>query len=74
VWWGFLAPAHLPPAVKDRLAKDCAEVARLPAMKERFFQLGASPVGSTPDEFAALIRGEFDKWGPIIKAAGIKAE
>ena len=74
VWWGFLAPAHLPAAVKDKLAKDCAEVAKLPAVKERLLQLGASPIGSTPEEFAALIRAEYEKWGPIIKAAGIKPE
>jgi len=36
--------------------------------------LGATPIGSTPDEFAALIRADYEKWGPIIKAAGIRGE
>jgi tripartite-type tricarboxylate transporter receptor subunit TctC len=74
VWWGFLAPAHIPEAVKDKLAKDCAEVAKLPAVTERLLQLGASPIGSTPDAFAKLIRAEYEKWGPVLKAAGIKPE
>jgi tripartite-type tricarboxylate transporter receptor subunit TctC len=46
----------------------------VPAVKERLTGLGATPDGSTPEEFAALIKADYDKWGPIIKASGIKAE
>jgi tripartite-type tricarboxylate transporter receptor subunit TctC len=74
VWWGFLAPAGLPADIKAKLATDCAEVVQLPAVKERLAGLGAVPVGSTPEEFAALIRGDYEKWGPVIKAAGIHGE
>jgi tripartite-type tricarboxylate transporter receptor subunit TctC len=74
VWWGFLAPAGLPADVKAKLAKDCAEVVQIPAVRQKLLQLGATPVGSSPEVFAKLIRDEYDKWGPIIKAAGIKAE
>ena len=74
VWWGFLAPAGLPAGVKAKLAKDCAEVVKAPAVVERLRSLGATPVGSTPIEFADFIRAEYEKWGPVIKAAGIKAE
>ena len=45
-----------------------------PAVKERFQTLGAVPAGSTLEEVAAVIRAEYDKWGPIIKAAGIVPE
>jgi tripartite-type tricarboxylate transporter receptor subunit TctC len=41
---------------------------------ERLRTLGATPVGSTPEEFADFMRAENEKWGPVIKAAGIKAE
>jgi tripartite-type tricarboxylate transporter receptor subunit TctC len=44
------------------------------AVKQRFQTLGAVPVGSTPEELAALIRADYEKWGPIIKAAGVQAE
>ena len=74
VWWGFLAPAGVPADVKGKLATDCAEAVKLPAVVERLKSLGATPIGSTPDEFADFIQAEHDKWGPIIKAAGIKAE
>jgi tripartite-type tricarboxylate transporter receptor subunit TctC len=74
VWWGFLAPAGLPAGVKAKLAKDCAEAVKAPAVVERLRGLGATPVGSAPVEFADFIRSEYEKWGPVIKAAGIKAE
>jgi tripartite-type tricarboxylate transporter receptor subunit TctC len=74
VWWGFLAPAGLPADVQAKLAKDCAEVAQLAAVRTKLLQLGATPIGSSPEIFAKLIRDEYEKWGPIIKAAGIKIE
>jgi tripartite-type tricarboxylate transporter receptor subunit TctC len=43
-------------------------------VKERLSKLGASPIGSSPQQFDAKIRAEYEKWGPIIKAAGVKAE
>jgi tripartite-type tricarboxylate transporter receptor subunit TctC len=43
-------------------------------VKARLLQLGATPIGSTPEEFAALIRADYEKWSPIIKAAGIHGE
>lgn len=74
VWWGFLAPAGLPADIKAKLAKDCAAVVQLPVVMERFASLGAVPIGSTPEVFDALIRGDYEKWGPVIKAAGIRGE
>jgi len=74
VWWGFLAPAGIPSEVKAKLARDCAEAVKSPAVVERLRTLGATAVGSTPEEFADFMRAENEKWGPVIKAAGIKAE
>jgi tripartite-type tricarboxylate transporter receptor subunit TctC len=74
VWWGFLGPAGLPVEIKGKLAKDCAEAVNAPAVVERLRSLGAVPIGSTGDEFADFIRAEYEKWGPVIKAAGIKGE
>jgi tripartite-type tricarboxylate transporter receptor subunit TctC len=45
-----------------------------PGVTQRLLGLGVAPVGSTADEFAALIRAEYDKWDPVIKAAGIRGE
>lgn len=74
VWWGFLAPAGLPARITAKLAKDCAAVVQVPAVRERLLSLGATPIGSSPQEFADLIRSDYEKWGPVIKAAGIKGD
>jgi tripartite-type tricarboxylate transporter receptor subunit TctC len=74
VWWGFLAPAGLPADIKARLAKDCTEAALVPAVRDRLLKLGAVPIGGSADDFAKFIVAEHDKWGPVIKAAGIKGE
>ena len=74
VWWGFLAPAGLAPEIQAKLAKDCAEAVRTPAVSERLLAVGATPIGSTPQEFENLIKSDNAKWEPVIKAAGIKGE
>jgi tripartite-type tricarboxylate transporter receptor subunit TctC len=74
VWWGLLGPAGLPGDIKAKLAKDCADAVNTPTVKARLLALGATPIGSSPEQFAALIRADYEKWGPIIKAAGIRGE
>jgi tripartite-type tricarboxylate transporter receptor subunit TctC len=76
-WFGFFAPKGTP---KDIIAKlNASMVAALadPAVKARFTDLGldiASREQQTPEGLAAFHKAEIDKWWPIIKAAGIKAE
>src|SRR5262249_1792168 len=67
VWWAFLAPAGIPVQVKEKLAKDCAEAVHVPAVVELLRSLGATPVGSTPDQLADFILAEYEKWGPVIR-------
>jgi tripartite-type tricarboxylate transporter receptor subunit TctC len=74
VWWGLLGPAGLPGDIKAKLAKDCIEAVNAPTVKARLLALGATPIGGSPAEFAALIRSDYEKWAPIIKAAGIRGE
>ena len=74
VWWGLLAPAGLPPEITDKIHRDIVEALKTTVVKERLLSLGAVPVGSSPKDFSALIRADYEKWGPIIKAAGIKGE
>lgn len=74
VWWAVLAPAGLPEAIQAMLAKDCTEAVQIPAVRARLLQLGATPIGGSPAVLSKLIRDDYDKWGPIIKAAGIKFE
>jgi len=74
VWWGVLGPAGLPAAVQAKLSKDCVEIIQLPAVQAKLLQLGATPIGGSSDALAKLIRDDYDKWGPVIKAAGLKVE
>lgn len=74
VWWGLLGPAGLPADVLKKLSQDFVAALNTDAVKERLAKLGAQPIGSTPQQFDAKIREDFEKWAPIIKAAGMKAE
>src|SRR5262245_5299705 len=74
VWWGLLGPANMPPDLVAKLSRDFVEALNNAVVKERLTKLGASPIGSSPQDFAAKIRADYDKWGPIFKATGIRAE
>ena len=74
VWWGLFAPAGLPAAIQEKLAKDCADAVQTPGMQGKLLQLGATPIGSTSDVLAKATRDDYDKWGPVIKAAGLKID
>jgi len=74
VWWGLLGPAGLPPEIVSKLSQDFVAALNTTVVKERLAKLGALPIGSSPQQFDAKIHADYEKWGPIIKAAGIKAE
>lgn len=74
VWWGVLGPRGLSPELVDRLARDFVAALNSDEVKQRLAKLGATPIGSTPQAFDAKIHADYDKWGPIIQAAGMKAE
>jgi tripartite-type tricarboxylate transporter receptor subunit TctC len=74
VWWGLLGPAKLPPDLVAKLSHDFVAAVNTAAVKERLAKLGATPIGSSPEQFDAKIHADYDKWGPIIQAAGIKAD
>jgi tripartite-type tricarboxylate transporter receptor subunit TctC len=74
VWWGVLGPAGMPTELVARISRDFIDALNNATVKERLTKLGASPIGGSPQAFEAKIRADYDKWGPIIKAAGMKAE
>jgi tripartite-type tricarboxylate transporter receptor subunit TctC len=74
VWWGLLGPAGMPPELMAKLSHDFVAAVNTDSVKERLTKLGALPIGSTPQQFDAKIHADYDKWGPIIKAAGMTAE
>jgi tripartite-type tricarboxylate transporter receptor subunit TctC len=74
VWWGLLGPAGMPPALIAKLSHDFVAALNTDSVKARLTKLGATPIGSTPEQFDAKIHADYAKWGPIIKAAGIAPE
>ena len=73
-WNGLLAPAGTPAAVIARLHEEMAKIMRMSDIREKFADLGATPIGSTPQELATFIRAEMVKWAEVVKAANIKIE
>jgi tripartite-type tricarboxylate transporter receptor subunit TctC len=73
-WNGIFVPAGTPRAVIDRLQQDISRVLQLKEIQDDALALGTRAGGEKPDEFAAFVRAEVQKWGKVIKDAGIKAQ
>lgn len=75
IWLGLCAPRGTPDAVITRLRVEVNRVLALPTTKEIFSKGGAlEPFISTPDEFSALIRADYEKYGNIVRAIGVKID
>lgn len=74
VWFSIMAPAATPRPIIDKLAGVLMKMPHAPEMKKRLADLGAEPVGSTPDEFNKFLRAETAQWAEVVKAAGVKLE
>jgi tripartite-type tricarboxylate transporter receptor subunit TctC len=73
-WFGLFAPAGTPRAIVDKVQGDVARALALPEVRERFVGQGAEPGGSTPDQFAAFIRAETEKWTRVVKVSNAKVD
>jgi len=73
-WYGVVAPAGTPPHAVNRLSREIVALVRAPAIRDKLVADAVIPVGSTPAEFSAHIRAEIDRWGRVIKAAGLKLQ
>jgi tripartite-type tricarboxylate transporter receptor subunit TctC len=73
-WFGLLAPAGTPPAVIDTLYRTIGATLKQPGVAKQLLELGADPVGNTPDAFARQIADEVAKWKQVVAATGVKVE
>jgi len=73
-WYALFVPARTPKEIVRKIHDDTATALADPSVQQRFAEMGAVVVTSTPGELGAYLKREIDKWAPIIKEAGIKPE
>ena len=72
-WYGLVAPAGKPPDALARLRSGLAEVRRMPEFQRQLRRLGYEPIDDSPEQFAAEIVSDIERFGDVLKAAGIGA-
>jgi tripartite-type tricarboxylate transporter receptor subunit TctC len=73
-WYGMFAPANTASDIVRQLNGAIVAALKTPEVLARLETLGAESVGSAPEDFAAFVKNEIARWGPIVKAAGVSAE
>ena len=71
-WYGVFAPANIPRAVLLKLNAEINRILGLADVKERMLTLGAVPAGNTPQEFAAFVKSETERWGKVARAVNLQ--
>jgi len=73
-WWGMFAPPGTPADIIDKLNAEVARMLVDAEVKARFANEGADAIGGNPREFAAYLKADYEKWGKVVKEAGIRPE
>jgi tripartite-type tricarboxylate transporter receptor subunit TctC len=71
-WYALFSPAKTPKAAIERLSSAAVAAVRRPALKQRLENMGIEPTGLGPAELAAIMKADYDKWGPVIRASGFR--
>ncbi len=72
-WQGLFAPGGTPADIVAKINGEVVRMLQTPDVQARISREGADPVGSSPAQFAARVKGEIDKWAKVVKAAGLAA-
>jgi tripartite-type tricarboxylate transporter receptor subunit TctC len=70
-WFGLFAPAGTSKAIVDKLSTETRKALTSPDLRKLLIDVGAEPLGSTPEAFATYTKNEFERWGKVTKEAGI---
>ena len=73
-WFGIVAPPRTSTAIAEKVAAAVQEALKLPEVQKRLADLSAEPMGLGPGETAAFMRQEVERWGAVIRTAGVKLE
>lgn len=74
VWYGIHAPSKTPRPIINKIAAVLMKIPHAPEMKKRLADLGAEPVGGSPEEFDKYVRAETEQWVEVVKVSGAKAD
>lgn len=74
LWLGILAPAGTPQSIIERLNRELTAIVATPDFRSLMDKNGADPISNTPEQFAAMIRSEVDRYTKVVKAIGIKLD
>jgi tripartite-type tricarboxylate transporter receptor subunit TctC len=74
LWAGLFAPAATPRDIVSLLNRESSSLVKARETKERLDAAGLTPVGGTPEQFGTFLRAEIEKWGGVVRAAGVRAE
>ena len=70
-WFALVAPPKMPMAIAQRLSSLISDILRTPEMQRRFAEVGAEPVGNTPEEMAQWMKEDTERWRQVIKNGGV---
>jgi tripartite-type tricarboxylate transporter receptor subunit TctC len=73
-WNAIVVPVKTPKAVIDKLSAAIVKAVKSPDVVEKIQGLGNEAVGTTPAEFSAILKKDRERWVPVIKASGFKAD
>jgi tripartite-type tricarboxylate transporter receptor subunit TctC len=73
-WFGIFVPARTPVETVKTLNTTIRAALKSDDVKAGLAKLSLAPAGDSPEEFARLVKSEFDRWGPIVEASGFRAE
>jgi tripartite-type tricarboxylate transporter receptor subunit TctC len=73
-WWAMFAPAGLATQLVERINRDVQAILSDSDVRGRFAAEGASPIGGSAASFSAFLKADYEKWGKVVRAAGIKPE
>ncbi|MBV8537458.1 MAG: tripartite tricarboxylate transporter substrate binding protein [Alphaproteobacteria bacterium] len=70
-WYSLLGPGTMPKPLVQKINQLVVEALKDPGVRQQYAKQGAAAVGDTPEDFAAYMKAQTEKWGPIAKAAGV---
>jgi tripartite-type tricarboxylate transporter receptor subunit TctC len=74
LWIGLFAPAGTPRDIAAKLTAEVVRIVHLPDVRDKLAGMGVEPLGNSPEQVTERMKREIAKYGPVVKAAGIKAE